>query len=150
MTRDRANEYLEDIRPTKLRLKQVEYLLHAPQEYTEIRGVNFDERVKTCTIGDNTANSAIARLDKISDLERERDELTSKLALYNTWVNSIEGELYKDLIKQLYIDGHSMEWIATTTGYEPSSIRTRKRRLLEQLADNQIFAVTQLDKVKER
>lgn len=148
MTKERASEYLEDIRPTELRLRQVEYLLKTPQEYNLIRGVNFDERVNTYTVGDNTANSAMHRIDKVIDLQREKDELTTKLALYKAWIANVEGEIYTDLIKLLYVEGHTVDWIAITGGYETSSIRSRKARLLEQLGRFEIVAITQGERMR--
>ena len=148
MNKERVNDYLEDIRPTKLRLKQVEYLLKTPEEYNLIRASNFDERVQTCTIGDNTANSVIQKLDRRTDLKQEYDELKCKLALYEEWITHAGGEIYTDLINQLYVEGHSTNWISITSGYENNSIQQRKFRLIAQLAKYPIEVITQQEKLK--
>jgi len=146
MTKERAQELLEDIRPTELRLKQVKYLLNAPSEYNLIQAVSYGEKVATYTTGDNTAKTVINKLDRITDLERERNELESKLELYKTWINTLESEMYRDLVSDLYIQGHSVTWISISKNYERDTLYKRKNRLLEQLACEHIEVITQRER----
>lgn len=146
MTKERAQELLEDIRPTELRLKQVKYLLNAPMEYNLIQAVSYGEKVATYTTGDNTANTVISKMDRVTDLERERDELQSKLELYSTWINTLDNEIYRDLINDLYIEGHSVNWISISKCYERDTVHKRKSRLLELLAAQDISVVTQRER----
>ena len=106
MTKERAQELLEDIRPTSLRLKQVNYLLSLPDEMESLRAVSYGEKVATYTTGDNTANTVISKIDKRKDLEVERDELRTKLELYMEWLSGL-SELQKELVNDLYLAGVS-------------------------------------------
>ncbi len=51
MTRAQTQEYLEDIRPTMLKLRQVEYLLALPIDYDNLKGVSYGEKVSKLTLG---------------------------------------------------------------------------------------------------
>ena len=147
MTKERAQELLEDIRPTSLRLKQVNYLLSLPDETESLRAVSYGEKVATYTTGDNTANTVIGKLDMRKDLEQERDELKSKLELYKVWVSGL-SELQKELVNDLYFAGHSVEWVSQERYYGKKAIYKRKTRVLELLSDIDIFVVTEQERRK--
>ena len=147
MTKERTQELLEDIRPTSLRLKQVNYLLSLPDDTESLRAVSYGEKVATYTTGDNTANTVIGKLDRRKDLEQERDELRAKLELYTEWVSGL-AELHKELVDDLYFSGHSVEWVSQERYYGKKAIYKRRFRILELLSKIEIFAVTETERRK--
>lgn len=147
MTKDRVQELLDDIRPTELRLKQVNYLLSLPEDTESLRAVSYGEKVATYTTGDNTANTVIGKLDRAKSLVQERDELRSKLELYKVWVSGL-SELQKELVNDLYFAGHSVEWVAQERYYGKRAIYKRKFRILELLSEIDIFVVTEQERRK--
>ena len=147
MTKERAQELLEDIRPTSLRLKQVNYLLSLPDDTESLRAVSYGEKVATYTTGDNTANTVISKIDKRKDLEAERDELRTKLELYMEWLSGL-SEIYQELASDIYIDGHSYYWIAQERSCEISTLYVRRARMLESLAETEIFVLTEPERRK--
>lgn len=147
MTKERAQELLEDIRPTSLRLKQVNYLLSLPDDTESLRAVSYGENVATYTTGDNTANTVIGKMDRRKDLEQERDELKSKLELYKVWVSGL-SEPQKELVNDLYFAGHSVEWVAQERYCSRRGVYYRKERVLELLSEIDIFVVTEQERRK--
>lgn len=147
MTKERAQELLEDIRPTSLRLKQVNYLLSLPDETESLRAVSYGEKVATYTTGDNTANTVIGKMDRRKDLEQERDELKSKLELYKVWVSGL-SEPQKELVNDLYFSGHSVEWVAQERYCSGRGVYYRKERVLKLLSEIDIFVVTEQERRK--
>lgn len=147
MTKERAQELLEDIRPTSLRLKQVNYLLSLPDDTESLRAVSYGEKVATYTTGDNTANTVVGKLDRRKDLEQEHGELKGKLELYKVWVSGL-SELQKELVNDLYFAGHSVEWVAQERYCSRRGVYYRKERVLELLSEIDIFVVTEQERRK--
>lgn len=147
MTKERAQELLEDIRPTELRLKQVNYLLSLPDDTEPLRAVSYGEKVATYTTGDNTANTVIAKIDRRKNLELERDELKAKLDLYRMWVGTLT-EIQSELIQDIYFRGHGIDWISQERFCEVSTLYKRRSKAIELLSEIDIFAVTELERRK--
>lgn len=145
MDKERVSNYLEDIRPTRLRIKQVEYLLQLPSHLGEIRGISFGERVSNSKIGDMTSESVVSSVDRQQSLKSELSVLNCKINLYNEWTKQL-NEDYQEIIKEIYINGHTMEWLAIQKNYEASSIRSRKKRLIQILSKRPIYVTTEKEK----
>ena len=149
MTRAQTQEYLEDIRPTMLKLRQVEYLLALPIDYDNLKGVSYGEKVSTYSVGDTTANTVANSIDKLTDRQNLAEELSKKIALYHQWLSNLT-EIQRQLAVGIYIDGHSTDWLAHTRGYEPTSIRVQKSRLIGKLSEIEIYTKTEKEKEMER
>lgn len=149
MTKERTIELLEDIKPTKLRLRQAEYTLTLAGEIQPLRAVSYGDKVSTYKVGDTTADTFIQSEDRKISARGEVVELKAKLELYNQWLKSLEEESRK-LIKAIYEEGHSMEWLAIDQGYEATTIRTRKHRIVSKLSEVDIVAMTEAEKGRTR
>lgn len=149
MTKERTIELLEDIKPSKMRLRQLEYLILAPEETDNLKAVSYGEKVATYTTGDTTADAAITKLDKRSDQLRELEVVRAKLDLYNEWMKALKEE-QRQLVTELYIDCHSIEWLAMEKGYEGSTLRNRKARVISRLSEIQVSVVTEIEKERAR
>lgn len=154
MDKTTTEAYLEDIRPSELRLRQVEYLLKLTKVEDDLKGVAWSERVNTYTTADTTGNSVARTLDKVTDLANERDMLLAKLELYYNWIKSLDtkynSEGYLEIITGLYREGHSVQWLAIDKGESYNAIRLRKNRILEKLATVDIVAVTEQEKIANK
>ena len=150
MDKATTEAYLEDIRPSELRLRQVEYLLRLTRVEDDLKGVAWSEKVSTYTTSDTTGNSVARTLDKVTDLASERDVLLAKLELYNNWISIFEGEYDKDIIYGLYKEGHSMQWLAIDKGESYEAVKKRKYRLIKKLATIDIVAVTEQERIANK
>ena len=150
MDKATTEAYLEDIRPSELRLRQVEYLLRLTRVEDDLKGVAWSEKVSTYTTSDTTGNSVARTLDKVTDLASERDVLLAKLELYNNWISIFEGEYDKDIIHGLYKEGHSMQWLAIDKGESYEAVKKRKYRLIKKLATIDIVAVTEQERIANK
>lgn len=149
MTKERVIEYLEDIKPSRIRLKQLQYTLTLKDDVQPLRAVSYGDKVSTYKIGDTTADTVIMVEDRKMAARADSEELRAKLDLYTEWISTLDEES-KKLILDIYEQGHSMEWLAIEKGYESVTIRQRKFRAIEILRKTPIFAVTEIEKQKEK
>ena len=151
MDEDKVLAYLLDIRDSKLRLNQVDYLIKTFSIEDNVGSPVWDKQGTSYDVGDPVGNGVSKQLTRLGELKEEREALAAKIALYDTWLGFLgDDELYK-LVDHVFLQRRSaMSFYNDICPMGRTSYYRRLLRITEVLSQNPIDVTTESEKTIRR
>ena len=151
MDEDKVLAYLLDIRDSKLRLNQVDYLIKTFSIDDGIGSPVWDKIGTSYDVGDPVGNGVSKQLTRLAELKEERESLAAKIALYDTWLGFLgDDELYS-LVDHVFLQRRSANsFYNDVCPMGRTSYYRRLLRITEVLSQNPISVVTEQEKTIRR
>ena len=151
MDEDRVFDYLMDIKDSKLRFNQVDYLITTFQIEDGLGSPVWDKIGTSYTVGDPTGNGVSSALTRLQDLKDERELLAKKIAMYNTWLSYLGDEELLSLVQHIFIDRKSpCSFYNEVMPMSDTSFYRKKKQIAMILGEYPIVAETEPERRLKR
>jgi len=146
---DRVFDLLMDIKDSKLRFNQVDYLITTFQIEDGLGSPVWDKIGTSYDVGDPVGNGVSSALTRLAELKEERELLAKKIAMYETWVSFLGDDELLAIINHLFIERRSAaSYYDVICPMGKTSFYRKQAKIMEVLKLHPIFAITEAEKVR--
>ena len=138
MDKTEIENLLYDIKPSRLRLKQIEYQLLTMTCEGAYPVTNWEREGRSYDISNPTEKAVERVMDKKIELESERAMLRAKLALYDEWVGCLGDNSLSEIVDQVYINCKNPSTYMNEYFIAERTFYNRRDKLIQILANNPI------------
>lgn len=138
MDKTEIENLLYDIKPSRLRLKQIEYQLLTMTCEGAYPVTNWEREGRSYDISNPTEKAVERVMDKKIDLQQEAAMLRAKLSLYDEWVGCLGDNNLLEIVEQVYINCKSPSAYMVDYFIGKSTYYSRLEKVFQILANNPI------------